>query len=623
MTRSTSLPLFVGMATALFLGAAATSASPARASTTIEQLGTDIDGEGSGDQAGWSVALSDDGSTLAVGSPTNDGGASDAGHVRVFTWDGTNWAQRGFDIDGEAAGDHFGYSVSLSGDGTTVAVGARLNDGTGDRAGHVRIHDWNGTNWVQRGADIDGEEIDDQSGWAVALSGDGNVVVIGAPLNGGFNSGHARVFAWTSGAWTQRGADIDGEGDFDSLGWSVAIDEDGTTIAMGAVFNDGAGNEAGHARIFDWSNGSWIQRGNDIDGEAAGDVAGYDVALSADGNTVVVGANGNDGSANDAGHVRIFDWSNGSWIQRGNDIDGEAADDQSGVSVDVSNDGNAVVIGAPYNAGGGYNAGHARVYRWTSGAWAQSGNDIDGESFGDISGFSVTISGNGTTIAVGAPFAKRNGPTTGHARVFGQATPVVPSDPPLERIAAPTPAPVHRATLDPNGGTCIDDDTSHSSTWTSVFVGYHYLPNATDCARAGFTLTGWANRTTPTTSAALPLLVDPSDGQRRPFLATDADLVAIWTPTLDNLTVFANFLCGPCTSIWVIHTTTPPEVTVDIAVDDAPLTCNQRGDAFGVTFCEITSLTPGEHTVTATPLHRSDGRDTVGRPTSIAVALRA
>ena len=93
-----------------------------------------------------------------------------------------DWMQLGQDIDGEAAGDQSGYSVSLSSDGTTVAIGAYGNDGNGYYSGHVRIYAWNSATsaWEQQGADIDGEAADDWSGWSVSLSSDGTTVAIGA-----------------------------------------------------------------------------------------------------------------------------------------------------------------------------------------------------------------------------------------------------------------------------------------------------------------------------------------------------------------------------------------------------------------------------------------------------------
>ncbi|MDP7399114.1 MAG: hypothetical protein QF541_19755, partial [Lentisphaeria bacterium] len=121
------------------------------------------------------------------------------------------WTQLGEDIDGEAEADYSGRSVSLSADGTTVAIGAHFNQGNGPGSGHVRIYQWNGTAWIQRGTDIDGEALGNHSGWSVSLSTDGNTVAIGAPFNHGNGPGpvygHVRIYQWNGTAWTQRGTD--------------------------------------------------------------------------------------------------------------------------------------------------------------------------------------------------------------------------------------------------------------------------------------------------------------------------------------------------------------------------------------------------------------------------------
>ncbi|MEL0041245.1 MAG: hypothetical protein VW685_07995, partial [Ilumatobacter sp.] len=143
------------------------------ASSSIDQLGADIDGEAADDYSGWSVSLSSDGTILAIGGHLNDGNGSNAGHVRVYEWNGSAWTQKGGDIDGEAADDYSGVSVSLSSDGTILAVGATLNDGNGADSGHVRVYEWNGSAWTQKGGDIDGEAAGDQFGRWVSLSSDG------------------------------------------------------------------------------------------------------------------------------------------------------------------------------------------------------------------------------------------------------------------------------------------------------------------------------------------------------------------------------------------------------------------------------------------------------------------
>ena len=106
------------------------------------------------------MSLSYDGTLLAVGAINTDGTGNPAGHVRVYEWDGNNagWAQRGADVSGETANDRSGRSAALSKDGTVLAVGAHGNDGAGSNAGHVRVYNWGVDNavWVQCGADING-----------------------------------------------------------------------------------------------------------------------------------------------------------------------------------------------------------------------------------------------------------------------------------------------------------------------------------------------------------------------------------------------------------------------------------------------------------------------------------
>jgi uncharacterized protein YjdB len=402
---------------------------------TWGQRGQDINGEAAGDYSGWSVSLSSSGNTVAVGAIYNDGTGTNSGHTRVYDWDTVatpnKWTKRGSDINGEAAGDYSGISVSLSSNGNIVAIGAVYNDGADSNAGHVRVYYWDTVatpnKWTKRGSDIDGESAGDFSGVSVSLSSDGNTVAIGGHYNDGtgLDAGHARVYDWNSVSWTKRGSDIDGEAANDQSGVSVSISSDGNTVAIGARYNDGAGLDAGHARVYDWGTVStpnqWIQRGSDINGEATGDYSGVSVSLSSDGNTVAIGAINNDASGNllsNAGHARVYDWDTVAWTQRGQDIDGEAASDNSGWSVSLSSDGNRIAVGAMYNDGTGSDAGHVRVYEWNTTSWRQLGLDIDGEAIGDNSGRSVSLSSDGNILAVGAVYNDGNGTSSGHARVF-------------------------------------------------------------------------------------------------------------------------------------------------------------------------------------------------------------
>ena len=384
------------------------------------QIGADIDGEAADDWSGWSVSLSSDGHTLAIGAPFNDANGSSAGQVRVYQNVSGTWTQIGDDIDGEAAGDRSGDSVSLSSDGATLAIGARLNDGNGSDAGHVRVYQYVGGTWTQIGDDIDGEAVRDWSGRSVSLSSDGATLAIGAIWNdgNGFSAGHVRVYQYVGGSWTQIGADIDGEAAYDESGSSVSLSSDGAILAIGAQQNDGNGTSAGHVRVYQNVSGTWTQIGADIDGEASGDDSGWSVSLSSDGATLAIGAISNDGNGSNSGHVRVYQNVSGTWTQIGADIDGEASGDDSGRSVSLSSDGATLAIGAPYNDGNGPNAGHVRVYQNVSGTWTQVGADIDGEAAVDVSGFSVSLSSDGATLAIGARNNDGNGTDAGHVRVY-------------------------------------------------------------------------------------------------------------------------------------------------------------------------------------------------------------
>jgi hypothetical protein len=390
--------------------------------TSMGLIGADIDGEAASDESGTSVSLSSDGSTVAIGAPFNDGTGSNAGHVRLYKNISGTWTQVGVDIDGEAADDQSGGSVSLSSDGSTVAIGAKFNDGNGSNAGHVRIYKNISGTWTQVGADIDGEAASDESGYSVSLSSDGSTVAIGAADNDGTGSaaGHVRVYEYISSTstWTQVGADIDGEAAVDLSGGSVSLSSDGSTVAIGAIGNDGTGPVAGHVRVYEYisSTSTWTQLGADIDGEAAGDYSGRSVSLSSDGSTVAIGAEYNDGTASGAGHVRIYKNISGTWTQVGADIDG-AAGDYSGWSVSLSSDGSTVAIGADYNSGTGTYAGHVQVYKNVSGTWTQVGADIDGEAVYDYSGYSVSLSSDGSIVAIGATGNDGTGSDAGHVRV--------------------------------------------------------------------------------------------------------------------------------------------------------------------------------------------------------------
>ena len=246
------------------------------------------------------------------------------------------------------------------------------------------------------------------------------------------------MFKYIAPAWQQLGDDIDGKAALDESGWSVALSADGSVLAVGSPYSNSGGRSSGNARVFKWTSSAWQQLGDDINGEVAGDESGWSVSLSGDGLTLAVGAPYNSGGGFSSGHARVFKWTLSAWEQVGDGINGEAANDQCGRSIALSRDGTLLALGAPYNDGTGENSGHTRVFMWTSRSWEQIGDDIDGEEAGDESGWSVALSEDGNILAVGAPY----GNATGTVRVFtGPASPPSPPLPPPSPPPPPLPPP--------------------------------------------------------------------------------------------------------------------------------------------------------------------------------------
>jgi hypothetical protein len=388
------------------------------------QIGDDIDGENMGDLSGHTVATSANGNILAIGAIENDDGGNRSGHVRVYENVGGNWLQLGEDIAGEAADDRSGWSLALSADGSIVAIGSDLNNSW---KGQVEIYENIGGTWTQIGEDIEGENFGDISATSISLSNDGSILAIGAPRSDGTaeNSGHVRVFKNVSGAWIQIGQDIEGEQEQGRLGNSVALNGEGNIVAIGASQNDENGTNTGEVKIYENIGGTWTQLGQDINGVSEFEDAGFRVELSEVGNIVAISSAGSNANGANSGHVRIFENIGGVWTQLGEDINGEATGDYSGWSIALSANGNVIAIGGVWNDGNGNNSGHVRIFQNLGGVWTQMGEDINGEAAYDQSGYSVDISADGSIVAIGGKLNNGNGNASGHLRVFDLSTVVL------------------------------------------------------------------------------------------------------------------------------------------------------------------------------------------------------
>jgi len=389
-----------------------------------DQIGDDIDGEATIDASGRAISYNNSGDIVAIGARWNDGAGIDAGHVRVYQYNGSSWSQLGQDIDGEHANDFSGHSLAINGAGNRVAIGAYGNDDNGTNAGHVRVYEYNGSAWIQLGQDIDGELANDFKGFKVDINEMGDKIVVGSYGNddNGTNAGKTQVYHFDGVAWNQVGSNIYGSNLNDVSSKALQINDAGNIIAIGSPANADNGTNSGQVRVFEFSNSDWIQMGQNLNGESNGDFSGAAISLNDLGNIIAIGAKRNDGNGSNAGHVRVFQYSANSWIQIGQDIDGESVGDESGYSLSLNGLGNRIAIGSYLNSGNATESGHARVFYFDTNAWNQIGNDVDGEFTNDWSGRSVALNNIGDKLAIGADLNDGNGVHSGHVRVFSYNT---------------------------------------------------------------------------------------------------------------------------------------------------------------------------------------------------------
>jgi len=380
----------------------------ARAGATwVQQAYVKASNTGAEDWFGWSVALSADGSTLAVGAPFEDSAAtgingnqadnslSGAGAVYVFTRGGTAWSQQAYvKTSATGAGDQLGRAVALSGNGSTLAVGAPRQGAFPNVVGEVVVFTRAGTTWSQQATiPATSGAVGDGFGRALAISADGATLAIGTPFDGsaatGINgnpvnngapaSGAVYVFSRGGATWSlQAYIKASNTETMDWFGATIGLSADGSTLAVGALFEDSAATgvdgdqasnsatDAGAAYVFGRSGTTWSQQAYLKQSNTnPNDQFGTGVAVSPDGGTVAVGAawedsratgiggDQNDRSAFRAGAVYVFGRTGATWSQhayvKASNTD---PDDEFGTCVALGPGGSPMAIGAPRESSG-------------------------------------------------------------------------------------------------------------------------------------------------------------------------------------------------------------------------------------------------------------------------------
>ena len=349
------------------------------------------------DEFGTVVDMSSSGNFISVGSFRD---ASVRGSIQTYQYNTSSyeWERYGSVVFGISPFAAI-YKSRINADGT------RMMYGDEGGSGRVQVYNLSGNNWEEIGV-FTGANADDGLGAGIDISEDGNRIVIGSykfDSNGFTNNGIVQVYDYDGSSWSQVGSNISGDASEDNFGFFVSMNNNGDRIAVSAINNDTNGSNSGHVRIYEYNGSSWVQLGTDINGEAADDQFGASLALDSDGDRVVISSSLNDGNGTDAGHVRVYEYNGTDWIQLSGDIDGDKANDLFGSDVAITDDGNTIVVGAP-NANGNSNSndGEVKVYNYDGTNWIQSVSTIIGNTgHNEMFGAYVSVDGLGSRIVVG------------------------------------------------------------------------------------------------------------------------------------------------------------------------------------------------------------------------------
>ena len=322
------------------------------------------------DEKWFTVDVDPSGMSVIVGAEKSGPLTYHYGKVRVYDWDsvGSSWVQRGQDIVGDEI-DWFGTSLAFGSDNTSIIVGAKDGATTlDDGQGYIKVYSWDGSTWIQKGNTVKGFDLGDRFGRSVAMSNSNNTIVVGASQEWrAKEQGYICVYDWDSldSSWIQRGAVIPGEvflitGDtiYLASGSSVAIDNTGNTIIVGDRLN---------AVVYSWDGSAWVKKGSSLEGFDY-HFRGRSVAMNFDGNIISVGSSESDHTLPGQGIVQTYRWEVSDWVQIGSDILGAEPGLHWGQRIDIDSLGNRILVSGDNGGASGpwnYENGILQVYDYT------------------------------------------------------------------------------------------------------------------------------------------------------------------------------------------------------------------------------------------------------------------
>jgi hypothetical protein len=372
------------------------------------------------DEFGYSVSISGD--YAIVGAYLSDGNGVNSGSAYIFSpndIDPNNWVQQQKLLASDGTtDDHFGYSVSISGD--LAIVGANGNDANGSNSGSAYIFKWDGASWSEQAKLLAADgAAGDEFGYSVSISGDYAIVGANRDDDKGGDSGSAYIFKRVDANWVQQAKLLAADGNAeDWFGCFVSIS--GDFAIVGAMWDDDKGNMSGSAYIFKREGETWSQQARLLAADgAAEDWFGRVVSISGD--YAIVGANGNDDNGSNSGSAYIFKREGETWSQQAKLLatDGDAQD-FFGHSVSISGD--YAIVAALGDDDKGNMSGSAYIFKRNGETWSQQAKMLASDGAAeDQFGMSVSISGD--LAVVGTNLDDDKGNRSGSAYIFNRFCP--------------------------------------------------------------------------------------------------------------------------------------------------------------------------------------------------------
>ena len=319
------------------------------------------------------------------------------------------------------AGDQFGVSVGISTDGNTVISGAQAEDTGGTTAGATYVFTRSGTTWSQE-AKLQPSDVaaGDTSGYQVSISGDGNTIIISSHSDdtGYTGAGAAYIFTRSGTTWSQQAKLVaSNPGEYDSFGKGVGISTDGNTVLVGAPGEDTGVGDAGAVYAFTRSGTTWSQQAFiQCSDRAQYDGFGEHIAVSSNGNDAIIGVREKSGG----GAAYVFNRSGSTWSQQAKIVSSDLqTGDAFGSDVDISDNGATVIVGAPTEDTGASNVGAAYIFTRSGTSWSQQQKiQASDKQIYDNFGIAVGLDTTGDLAIIGANYEDTDYGNAGAAYVF-------------------------------------------------------------------------------------------------------------------------------------------------------------------------------------------------------------